>query len=162
MIRLIALACFCGSLALALAAPVPAPELPQEMKFVIHSGHFEKNNSGLKGDSSYLSILDQPAFDKVFGSVPPLGGKKHNWLPQDAFKTHQVVAVIKRGTSTYAFSMISVASDSKTIIVKFTSKAGDPGAGTAQFATPLILSIPQLKGREIVFIENGKEVAKVK
>jgi len=160
MIRSFSLICFCGSIAI--AAPVPAPEKSEEIRFQSHSGHFEKNNSGLKGDSSYLSILDQAAFDKVFGSVPPLGGKKHNWLPQDAFKTDQVIAVIKRGPSTYTFSTISVASDAKTITVKFTSKAGDPGAGTAQFATPMILSIPQMKGREIVFVENGKEAAKLK
>jgi hypothetical protein len=140
-----------AALGLALA-PVRAADT---VEFTLHSGHFESNKSGLKGDSSYLHIKDQLGFDKIFGTVPPLGAKKHNWVPKGTFEKSAIVAVIKRGTSTFTYSDVSVTLDGTTLKVSYKAVGGQPS--TANFATPLILSVPKDKFKKVVFIENGKE-----
>src|SRR5262249_47701211 len=67
----------------------------KKIDFAVHDGHFEKNNSGLKGDSSYLVFNERQAFDKVFGLGRVMG--KQNFVPKEAFDKKTVVAVIKRG-----------------------------------------------------------------
>jgi hypothetical protein len=66
------------------------------MKCTLHSGYFEKNHSGLKGEESYLAITDRETFDKVF-SVAFTSGRKPTLLRANAFGTQIVVAAIKRG-----------------------------------------------------------------
>ena len=54
--------------------------LANPIDYTLHSGYFEKNNSGLKGEASYLAIADRQTFDKVFGVAFTMG-KKPNVLP---------------------------------------------------------------------------------
>src|SRR5580658_7116741 len=60
--------------------------------------YFEKNNSGLKGEASFLVLPDKESFDKVFG-VGFVMGKKPPVLKGDDFDKKLVVAVIKRGNA---------------------------------------------------------------
>jgi hypothetical protein len=142
------------------AAPAPDDDTAKgkEVKFEVHDGHFEKNNSGLKGDSSYLVFTDRDAFDKVFGIARVIG--KQNFVPKDAFDKKMVVAVIKRGNAVTEYKVEKVTADDGTLYVKYTAKMGT--AGTATFASPLILSVDKDKYTEVVFLENGKKVEKVK
>src|SRR3954462_8566219 len=60
------------------------------------SGYFEKNNSGLEGEKSYLVLTDKEEFDKVFGPAPRAG--QNNFLAPDTFESKIIVATIKRGS----------------------------------------------------------------
>ena len=154
------------ALSLFVAGPSTAEEAKakgQEVKYEIHTGHFQKNDAGLKGDASYLVFTDRDAFDKVFGQVPPLGGmeKPFDYVPKGAFEKDLVVAVIKRGKTTTEYKVDKVTQDDGTLYVQYTAKPKGK-EGSAMFASPLIISVPKDKYRSVVFLENGKEVEKVK
>ncbi len=91
--------------ALLLIAPVSLADDKKDDKkdpvFVVHTGHFEKNTSGLKDEPSLMLLKDDDAFGKIFGAVPPagLGGgvRKNNPVTKDVFEANVVAAVIKRG-----------------------------------------------------------------
>jgi hypothetical protein len=52
-----------------LAASARADEAKGEkIEHAVYDGYFEKNNSGLKGDTSLLAFTDQEGFDKVFAA----------------------------------------------------------------------------------------------
>lgn len=129
-------------------------------KFTHHTGHFEKNNSGLKGDVSVLLIHNNVEFEKVFGTVPPLRGSNNNPIPNDAFKDHVIFAVITRAAAITEYSDISVAEKDSVWTVKFQSVTGAPG--TANFASPLILRVPAGKITRVIFEANGKQIGEIK
>src|SRR5216683_1902378 len=120
----------------------------------VHSGYFEKNNSGLKGDVSFLTITDQKSFDKTFGAAATM--KKQNFLPKDAFDSRMVVATIKRGTSIAEYKVDKVTIDEGAVYIQYESKSKD-GGGTAKFASSLVVSLDKGKYTSVVFIENGKK-----
>jgi hypothetical protein len=128
----------------------------EKVEFVLHGGHFEKNNAGLKGDQSFLLFTTREGFDKIFGAGFVMG-KKPNVVPKDAFDKNVVVATIKRGNSltTYEVEKVTLDTDG-TLYVQYKSTAG--AAGTATFASPLIISVPKDKVKKVAFIENGKTV----
>lgn len=140
-------------LALTLAVPALAADV-KELTATRYTGHFERNDSGLKGEASFLSFADLASFEKVFGSafMP-----KSTFVKKDTFDTHVVVAVIHRGTKPWEYTVDKVSADDGVLTVKYTATAKDAG-GTATFASPLILSVEKGKYRSVVFIENGKEV----
>jgi hypothetical protein len=142
------------------AAPAPHEDTAKgkEVKFDVHHGHFEKNNAGLKGDSSYLVFTDREAFDKIFGAAAIM--RKQNFVPKDAFDKKMVVAVIKRGKAVTEYKVEKVTADDGTLYVQYTAKMGTPGSAT--FASPLIVSMDKDKYKSVVFIENGKKAEKVK
>ncbi len=142
------------------AAPAPDDDTAKgkEVKFDVHDGHFQKNNADLKGDSLYLVFSDRDAFDKVFGVGRVVG--KQNFVPKDAFDKKMVVAVIKRGNAVTTYKVEKVTADDGTLYVQYTAKTGD--AGSAKFASPLIVSVDKDKYTAVVFLENGKKVEKVK
>ena len=129
-------------------------------------GHFEKNNSGLKGDSSFLLIPDTAAFDKVFGTVPPAGlgkqppGRKTVPVTKATFETSLVAAVVKRGDAVTTYSDVAAYLDGDTVTVTYTAETGKPS--TAKFASPLFVAVPKDKVKKVVFVENGKEVGTAK
>ena len=142
-----------------LAAPAPDDTAKgKKVEYNVHNGHFEKNDAGLKGDSSYLAFTDREAFDKVFGAAVTM--RKKNFVPKDAFDKKMVVAVIKRGNALTEYKVEKVTADEGTLYVQYTAKMG--AAGTATFATPLIVSLDKDKYKAVVFLENGKKVDKVK
>jgi hypothetical protein len=127
------------------------------VEFTLHDkGHFEKNNSGLKGDASFLLFTNREDFDKIFGVGFTMGGKE-KVVPKDAFDTKIVVAAIKRGNSITEYTVEKVTNDDGTLYVQYTAKAKD-ARGTAKYNSPLILSLEKGKYKEVVFIENGKKV----
>lgn len=154
--------------ALALLTPVVFAEDRKDDKkppeFVVHTGHFEKNTSGLKDEPSLLLLKDADAFDKVFGAVPPagLGGgvRKNNPVTKDVFEKQLVAAVIKRGKAITTYTEVSAKADGETLTVTFKSEEGKPG--TANFASPLVVAVPKGKIAKVVFVENGKEIGTAK
>jgi hypothetical protein len=131
----------------------------EKLAYEVHSGYFESNKSGLKGENSYLAFTDAKAFDMVFG-IGVVMGQKPKLLPKDAFDSYQVFAVIKRGKSIWEYKVEKVTEDAGTVYVQYTATAKD-GGGSATFASPLILSVHKGKYSSVVFIENGKKAAKV-
>jgi hypothetical protein len=123
-------------------------------------GYFEKNNSGLKGDASFMLFTNRDDFDKIFGVGVVMGGKE-KLLPKDAFDTKVVAAVIKRGAGITKYEVEKVTNDDGTIYVQYKAETKD-GGGTAKFNSPLIVSLDKGKYKEVVFIENGKKTETVK
>jgi hypothetical protein len=132
----------------------------KETGYEVHSGYFESNKSGLKGDASYLTFTDQESFDKVFGKATVMG-KRSGYLPKDVFDTRRVVAIIKRGPAVTEYNVQKVTIDAGTVYVQYETKA-KAGGGTARYASPLIVSFDKGKYTSIVFIENGKKVETLK
>jgi hypothetical protein len=145
----------------ALAAPAADEDKAKgkEVKYEEYNGHFQKNDAGLKGDASYLTFSDRAAFDKVFG-VGRVMGNKQKFVPKDAFDKQIVVAVIKRAKALTTYKVEKVTADEGTLYVQYTAKTGD--AGTAEYASPLIISVDNDKYKNVVFIENGKKAETVK
>jgi hypothetical protein len=125
------------------------------VEYTQHNGHFQKNNTDLKGDQSFLVFTTRDDFDKIFG-VGAVMGNKQKFVPKDAFDTKVVVAVIKRGNAITEYKVEKVTNDDGTLYVQYEAKEGNPG--TAKVASPLILSLDKGKYKEVVFIENGKKV----
>jgi hypothetical protein len=153
--------------AFALLAALPFPLFAEDKKdpgFTVHTGHFEKNNSGLKDEPSLLVFTDLDAFDKVFGTIPAagLGGgvRKNNPVTKEVFDTQLVAAVVKRGKAITTYTEVSTRADGDTLTVAFKSEEGKPG--TATFASPLVVSVPKGKVTKVVFVENGKEIGSAK
>jgi hypothetical protein len=148
------------TIALTLLGFVVAAEDKQEGKGKkvtnqVHSGYFESNKSGLKGDASYLYFTDKKGFDNIFG-VAFVMGKKPNVLPKDVFDKFMVIAVIKRGNAIWTYDLEKVTNDDGTLYVQYRTKSKD--GGTAKFASPMIVSVEKGKYKKIVFLENGKQV----
>ncbi len=119
-------------------------------------GYFEKNTSGLKGESSYLVITDKAKFDEIF-SVGFTMGPKPVLLPSDKDELAKllVIAAIKRGNSLTTYEIKGVTVADGVVTVDYKATAGP--AGSATFASPMILSIPKDKVKKIIFNENGKK-----
>ncbi|QJW92766.1 hypothetical protein [Frigoriglobus tundricola] len=127
----------------------------EKVEYTVYDGYFEKNNAGLKGDASFLALTDKDAFDKVFAARPPLmGGKKAVLLANDTFDKHLVAAVVKRGNAITTYKVEAVTLDGDTLNVRYKATTGP--AGTATFASPLIVTAPKDKVKKVAFIENGK------
>jgi hypothetical protein len=139
-------------LAFALAADPPA--------FTAHTGHFEKNSSGLSGDASFLRFTSADSFDQVFGTVPPVGVRKPSPVTAGVFDKNAVAAVVRRGRAVVTYTEVSVKTDGDTATVRYSTETGTPG--TATFASPLVVSFPKGMVSKVVFVENGKEVGTAK
>ncbi len=154
------------ALIVSLALPVVAWAADKEeakgkkVEFTVHTGYFESNKSGLKGEASYLAFTDQKTFDGVFGKAVTMG-KKPNFLPEDAFDTKLVVATIKRGDAVWQYKVEKVTADDGVLYIKYeaTSKGG---GGSARYASPLIVSLDKGKYTSVVFIEKGKKAGTAK
>jgi hypothetical protein len=127
-----------------------------KVEFKVHSGYFEKNNSGLKGDESLLAFTEQKGFDTIFG-VGFTMGKKPDVLPKDAFDSKMVIAAIKRGNDIWTYKVDKVTADGDTLYIQYDATA-KKGSGSAKFASPLIVSVDKGKFKTVVFLENGKKV----
>jgi hypothetical protein len=129
----------------------------EKVEYTTYPDYFEKNNSGLKGDQSFLVLADKDAFAKIFALRPPLmGGKKSVPVPNEAFEKKLVFAVITRGNAITTYTVEKVTADGETLYVQYKTEAGKPGTST--FASPLVLSAEKGKAKKVVFIENGKTV----
>jgi hypothetical protein len=144
--------------ALALTARGADEAKGEKVKYTVYDGYFEKNTSGLKGDATYTALTSKEGFEKVFAARPPLmKGKMAVLLPADAFDKQFVAAVVKRGPAITTYTVEAVTLDQDgTLYVQYKAEAGP--AGTATFASPLIVSAPKEGAKKVVFIENGKAV----
>ena len=66
-----------------------------------------------------------------------------------------MVAVIHRGNAASTYEVEKLTTEGDTLTVRY--KATEGKAGTAKFASPMILSVDKGKFKKVVFIENGKE-----
>jgi inhibitor of cysteine peptidase len=129
----------------------------RELQFERYDSYFEKNNSGLKGRTSYLVITSQPKFDEVFGPAATMG---HNtFLPEKTFDTKLVIATITRGRFLRTYDLTKVTVKNGRIYVWY--KIKDSAEGSASFRSPLILAVDKNNYSQIIFKENGKTVGKV-
>lgn len=148
-----------GSLLVAIFFAPPATQVedkPSKIEYVKHDGHFERNDSGLKGPKSFLAFRKLDTFEGTFG-VAALGlgpTKKQKFVTPETFEDRLVLAAIYRGTSEPTISDIRVQSQNGIISVKYKLKPGRD-AGFAM-NVPLILSIPKTKFEKIEFYENDK------
>ncbi|MDY3558694.1 hypothetical protein R5W23_005836 [Gemmata sp. JC673] len=144
----------------AVAAPARAADEAkgEKVPHTDYEAYFEKNSSGLKGDASYLALTGTDGFDKVFAARPPLIGKpRPALLPAGAFDKQFVAAVVKRGNAVTTYTVEAVTRDTDgTVYVQYKATAGP--AGTATFASPLVVSVPKEGAKKVTFIENGKAV----
>lgn len=122
--------------------------------FQRYDSYFEKNNSGLLGNTSYLVFAHQEQFDKVFGAVPT-----GNALPPDVFNSRIVVAAIKRGSLRH-YADVKVTAQKGKLFVWYAAKDDAPNSAT--YSTPLILAVDKGKYNEVVFMENGKKAGTAK
>ncbi len=123
----------------------------------VYDAYFEKNTSGFKGDATYIALTSKEGFEKVFAARPPLGAKKPVMLAVDVFDKHFVAVVVKRGPAITTYTVEAVTLDKDGIVyVQYKAAAGV--AGTANFASPLIVSVAKEGAKKVVFIENGKAV----
>jgi hypothetical protein len=131
----------------------------ENIKATVATGYFEKNNSGMKGDASFVNLLTMKEFDGVFQAVPPLmGGKRPVLLPADHFDKNFVAVVIKRGPAITTYTVEKVTRDADgNVYVQYKAETGP--AGTAMFASPLIVGVPKEKAKKVIYIENGKTVS---
>ncbi|HZT81027.1 MAG TPA: hypothetical protein VFA26_12420 [Gemmataceae bacterium] len=153
-----------GFVCLALAAVATAADDKAEAKgkpvdYEVYTSYFQKNNSGLKGDQSFVAITTQEGFDKIFGPARVM--KPQKFLPTDAFAKKMVAATIKRGKAITTYKVDKVTSDGGTLYVQYEAMAKG-GGGTATYASPLIVAVDKGKYAEVVFIENGKKVGTAK
>jgi len=150
LLQLLAATCFPSKALAEQKAPIA---------FVRHEGHFERNDSGLKGAKSFLVVDNLEKFESIFG-VAALGlgpTRKQNFVTNETFEEHMVLAAIYRGTSEPNISDINIRLEQETLVIRYKLKPGRD-AGFAM-NVPLILSIPKQKYQKIEFYENGKLVS---
>ena len=137
-----------------------APAAGEEAKlaFDTYSGYFVSNRFEPDAAESFAVIGDQAQFDKVFGVAMVMGDKSHR-LPANAFQANMVLAVIKRGRAVWEFKVEGVTVNDGVVALRYStiSKKSD----SAEFASPLIVSIPKVKFTAVQFIENDKLVKRV-
>jgi hypothetical protein len=134
-------------------------EQKDPIAWVRHEGHFERNDSGLKGAKSFLVVDNLEKFESIFG-VAALGlgpTRKQNFVANETFKERIVLAAIYRGNSEPNISDINIRLENETLVIRYKLRPGRD-AGFAM-NVPLILSIPKQKYQKIEFYENGKLVS---
>ena len=87
-------------------------------------------------------------------------GETPNRLQPGAFDSRMVIAVIKRGNLLWEYRVEEVASENETLFIRYdiTLKEGGP----VIVASPLIISIARRDYSNVVFVEDGKTVKKLK
>ena len=134
-------------------------EAGQKVAYTVHSGYFRRNDSGLEDPLHALVITDQKRFDQIFG-VAFVMGAKPKVLPEKAFDTLAVCALIHQGNKVWTYTVEGVTQNEGVLTIKYKATAAD--GGTAMFASPLIVSVPKGNYREVRFVENGKVIAEPK
>jgi len=123
--------------------------------FDTYNGYFVSNKFEPDQPASFVVIRDQKAFDAVFGAGFVMGDKSHR-LPDNAFDSKMVLAAIKRGKAICDFKVVEVIVDQGIVTLKYNVKSS-PQAG-ADYACPLIVSIPRSGYSAVRFVEDGQLV----
>jgi hypothetical protein len=119
--------------------------------------YFVKNNAPVKDNPAYLVLTDKKEFDQVFGVGFTM--KKPKTIDPKAFDAKIVVAVIKRGNAATSYTVQQVSAKNGELRVEYQAMEGK--AGSATFASPLLVVADGRDYTRVVFVESGKEVAKV-
>ena len=140
------------------ASLVQAAPATQPVAFDTHDGYFVSNKFEPDVPTSFVVFQDQKAFDKVFGSAFVMNDKHHR-LPKDAFESKMVVATIKRGKAVWTYKVEAVRAEAGILTLRYSTKT--EAHPTAEFACPLIVSIPKGDYVAVQFIEDGKVVKNI-
>jgi hypothetical protein len=138
--------------------PAPAPETSKKLEFEMHNGYFVSNRSDIKDPETYLVITTPEQFTKCFGSGAVMG-KRNNLLPAGAFDSKVVLVTVKKGNQIWTYKVDKVVVKDGVVNIQYEAAPG--AAGTAMYASPMIVSVPKGAYKTVVFVENGKEVKKV-
>jgi hypothetical protein len=125
-----------------------------DVNFQRYDSYFARNDTGLKGRTSYLVLTSQAKFDKIFHPAPTMG--QNNFLPEKTFDTKVVVATIMRGKSLRTYDVSKVTAKNGRLYVWYTVKDSKPGGATYQ--SPLILAVDRGHYSHVVFMQDGKRV----
>jgi len=123
-----------------------------------HDGYFVSNQFEPDAPTSFVVLKDQAAFDQVFGVAMVMRDKALR-LPPDAFAGKFVIAAIHRGKAFVHYHVESVLLEGRSLSLRYTTQSD--ADGSAEFACPLIVSVPKGDYATVQFIENGKEIKKV-
>jgi hypothetical protein len=137
------------------AATRPAPAA---IAFDTYDGYFVSNKFEPDAAASFVIIRDQKAFDGIFGTAMVMGDKSHR-LPADAFDSKIVLAAIKRGKARWDLTATQVVADQGVLVVRYATR--ETGSDSAEFACPLIVSVPKGDYMGVEFVEDGKSVKKI-
>jgi hypothetical protein len=118
------------------------------------SSYFERNDTGLTAQTSYLVVTSQAQFDRTFGAAPTMG--QNNFLPKNIFNTKVVIATIAKGHFLRTYDHPNVTVKDGKIYVWFEIRNTQQESAT--FASPLILAVDKGQYSEVVFMENGRRV----
>lgn len=125
---------------------------------VEHTGYFVSNQFEPAASTSYVVLASQVAFDRMFGVATAMSDQSSR-LPPDAFATRMVLAAIHRVKAVVNYQDESLAVEEKTLVFRYTTK-WEP-RDTAEFACPLIISVPRGSYDDVQFVEDGKTVRHV-
>lgn len=136
--------------AFAFTAGVFAQNKSAPVKYDTYDKYFERNDSGLEGDTSFLAFRTQNQFDRIFGTAPI--PDKNKSLPENAFDTMIVVATITRSYSYRDYTVKKVSREKDKLIVAYDTKDQPPSSNS--WSVPLIISVDKSKYKTVVFREN--------
>jgi hypothetical protein len=118
------------------------------------SSYFERNDTGLRAQTSYMVFTSQAQFDKIFGAAAT--GGQNDFLPDNAFNTKVVIAAIARGNFLRTYDSPKVTTKNGKIYVWY--KVNDRQQESATYASPLILAVDKGRYSQVIFMQNGKRV----
>jgi uncharacterized protein YecT (DUF1311 family) len=155
---------FCaGPLALGVeptTGPASQPAAVQiAVPFEVHDGYFVSNKFEADTPTSYVVLYTQDDFDRVFGVAQVMHDTSHR-MAKDGMDTHVVVAMIKRDKVTWSYKVTSVTQTDGTeeFTIHYTATANANIGRSAEFASPLIIALPDDIYGQVQFVENGKVV----
>ena len=129
-----------------------------KLPFDTYSGYFVSNKFEPDAKQSFVVISSQEDFDHVFGVAFVMQDKSHR-LPEDAFKSNLVLAVIKRGNAFWEYKVQSVVVEKGMAQLRYA--VASKATPETTFACPLIVSVPRGEYKGVVFIDGGKQVKTV-
>jgi hypothetical protein len=130
----------------------------QALKFDVYDGYFVSNKFEPNAPTSFVVIQDQKRFDEVFGVGMVMGDRSHR-LAAGTFDSQIVVSAIRRGRVFWGFKVQDVKVADGVVTLRYTA-SGTPQP-SAEYACPLIVSIPKGAYKSVQFVENDKPVGKV-
>lgn len=128
---------------------------PIKLKYDTHDGYFVSNKFHPNAAESYVVIGTQEEFDNVFGAAFVMGDRSHR-LPEKAFDKRMVIAVIKRGKAVVEYQVQAVELVDGVVQLRYTTQQRPQRS--AEFACPLIVSIPKGDYRAVRFVEGEQPV----
>lgn len=123
---------------------------------VYAKGYFVKNNAPLPGNPAFLVLQDKKSFDQIFGFGAVMGAKP-KLVDEKLFEGNVIMVVIKSGSTLWKYEVQKIRRDKDQLVVEYGAMGKE---STAKFNSPLIVSVPRGDFATVVFVENGKEIAK--